>query len=754
LRIGLLGTASSGKSSLVHRYLTGQYVQDESPEGGRFKKEVNVDGQGFLLLIRDEAEPPSLQFSGWVDAVMFVFNLESEASLSTIPEHFAKLRHHRNPFEVPLIVVGTLDGVSDSSPRVIETSAAEKFAMSLHPNCCYFEASAINGTNIDTVFAEACKRILRLRQHPAHFLPNAVNNKMTPTVTVRGKENTATTPAFTRRVSSPTSDSITPRTSNNPLTNSSLFVPAVGPNNPTGFRVSNAITASLQAKSPGQTSPEGVNNNNSAGFVFKAPTVTSSSSSAKAASSSFRRKIKSDLSSLTVQPSTKDKDVTPTSTPSVARKHKRRSHIFPNLTGSKNKAEENHKNGCGGDALGSGRAIPLRQGYLYKKSVKTLNKDWKKKYVTLTSDGTLTYHPTLHDYMNNTHGKEIPLKHTTVKVPGSKFKLKGITPTTPSLTASGIVFNQTISQEAVNDPQSKPLKKEKEKKHRRTKSNVGKHSEDDSDGAEFMVVSLENKEWRFDAETSSERQGWVTAIEQQILSSLQELESDKSKTTNLVDKTTIQGIKNVSGNDKCADCGHPDPVWSSLNLGTLICIECSGIHRNLGTHISKVRSLDLDDWSPAQTALMKAMGNSLVNEMFESTMKSGVKPCPSSSHENKESFIRSKYENKEYLLPLRVNKQLDQQMMDAIGRNDVQTIALILAHKPLSQVFNLSRKHFPLHVAASAGNLAITQLLILVCFLGKKMILTLINCLFITEQGRDQCKGFGREDCSLPGLPI
>ena len=40
----------------------------------------------------------------------------------------------------------------------------------------------------------------------------------------------------------------------------------------------------------------------------------------------------------------------------------------------------------------------------------------------------------------------------------------------------------------------------------------------------------------------------------------------------------------------------PDPDWASLNLGVLICIECSGIHRNLGSHISRVRSLDLDEW--------------------------------------------------------------------------------------------------------------------------------------------------------------
>lgn len=64
--------------------------------------------------------------------------------------------------------------------------------------------------------------------------------------------------------------------------------------------------------------------------------------------------------------------------------------------------------------------MQVKQGYLYKKSQKTLNKEWKKKYVTLTKDGSLTYYPTLHDYMEDVHGKTIPLKHTTVKIPGLK----------------------------------------------------------------------------------------------------------------------------------------------------------------------------------------------------------------------------------------------------------------------------------------------------------------------------------------------
>lgn len=79
---------------------------------------------------------------------------------------------------------------------------------------------------------------------------------------------------------------------------------------------------------------------------------------------------------------------TPSSTPTTSRKSRRRSNLF---TPSK-KGDDRLKNG----ELGSGRAIPLKQGYLYKKSSKALNKEWKKKYVTLCDDGRLTYHPSLH----------------------------------------------------------------------------------------------------------------------------------------------------------------------------------------------------------------------------------------------------------------------------------------------------------------------------------------------------------------------
>ncbi|XP_020600611.1 arf-GAP with GTPase, ANK repeat and PH domain-containing protein 11-like [Orbicella faveolata] len=114
----------------------------------------------------------------------------------------------------------------------------------------------------------------------------------------------------------------------------------------------------------------------------------------------------------------------------------------------------------------------------------------------------------------------------------------------------------------------------------------------------------------------------------------------------------MQSIRNMEGNEVCVDCGAPSPDWASLNLGALMCIECSGIHRNLGTHVSRVRSLDLDEWPSELTAVISAIGNTLANSVWEGKLQNRTKPTPSSSREEKEKWVRAKYEGKEFLREL------------------------------------------------------------------------------------------------------
>ena len=97
------------------------------------------------------------------------------------------------------------------------------------------------------------------------------------------------------------------------------------------------------------------------------------------------------------------------------------------------------------------------------------------------------------------------------------------------------------------------------------------------------------------------------------------------------------------GNNVCVDCGDDDPEWASVNHGIVMCIECSGIHRNLGSHVSQVRSLFLDCLSEEQTARLTTVGNYRFNQEREADLGRCFKPSPRDDREVKQKFIVRKY---------------------------------------------------------------------------------------------------------------
>ncbi|XP_052876504.1 ADP-ribosylation factor GTPase-activating protein AGD12-like isoform X1 [Gossypium arboreum] len=123
-----------------------------------------------------------------------------------------------------------------------------------------------------------------------------------------------------------------------------------------------------------------------------------------------------------------------------------------------------------------------------------------------------------------------------------------------------------------------------------------------------------------------------------------------TKTTS-VNRRRLRNLLNKSDNRICADCGAPDPKWASSNIGVFICLKCCGVHRSLGTHISKVLSVTLDEWSNEQIdAMSEVGGNSAANAIYEAYIPEGFsKPGPDAGIEERKRFIRSKYELQEFM---------------------------------------------------------------------------------------------------------
>lgn len=120
-------------------------------------------------------------------------------------------------------------------------------------------------------------------------------------------------------------------------------------------------------------------------------------------------------------------------------------------------------------------------------------------------------------------------------------------------------------------------------------------------------------------------------------------------------------------------------------------------------------------FSPGHLSVMLAIGNSLANSVWEARTHTYTKPTATSSREEKEKWIRAKYETKEFLPAISHGVPLGQQLVDAVCRNDMKTIIVLLAHsdpETVNSTVSSRDLRTPLHLACAMGNLAVAQLLI------------------------------------------
>uniref|UniRef100_A0A914XR32 Uncharacterized protein n=1 Tax=Plectus sambesii TaxID=2011161 RepID=A0A914XR32_9BILA len=175
-----------------------------------------------------------------------------------------------------------------------------------------------------------------------------------------------------------------------------------------------------------------------------------------------------------------------------------------------------------------------------------------------------------------------------------------------------------------------------------------------------------DRTYHFQAESEADAKRWICALKREIEAAKEQMlrsdvvtEAQRSHSPLLSSdwpdrRRCVAAVRRLPGNDRCADCSSTNDVsWLSTNMGALVCISCSGVHRDLGVHISRMQSLDLDVLSPAEFLIPLSIGNGALNEVYEADARAAkLKPVSASTRSVRKQYIVDKYKTRKYAVEL------------------------------------------------------------------------------------------------------